>query len=326
MPSPNSDRVAMCGESIPSSLKQRLLFFDRIGVASLETMIEDLRAFNSDQANSYVNDLEFLQSKNVVFEMFPWFKPAGVSFRVNGERCLDDRLAMYIVKYHQHMEKKKKARLRRLTAKEHRMLFGISVYFVARVSAYRMQHSEGLETSVVRSEPLILPHQINQIKRLPKIPGQPELVVPKSVLSTDVVDVVLDKLPMPSEDTPWEAILDFKADAEAQGYLQGLKVWMGEIARQKLTANEAREKLEWLLFQHQKHMKAHKLSYRWGILGGTFVAAAEILGGLPVVKWVKAAGAAVSIVERRQELMKAELANPAKEISYIVKAQEQFER
>ena len=99
---------------------------------------------------------------------------------------------------------------------------------------------------------------------------------------------------------------------------------MGDVARQKLTTNEAREKLEWLLFQHKKHLKAHKLSCRWGTVGGTFVAAAEILEDFVKIKWGKVAGAVVSIVDRRIDLMNAELANPAKEISYIVKAQEQF--
>ena len=59
--------------------------------------------------------------------------------------------------------------------------------------------------------------------------------------------------------------------------------------------------------------------------GGTFVAAAEIMEDLVKIKWGKAAGAVVSIFDRRLELMKAELSNPAKEISYIVKAQERFE-
>jgi hypothetical protein len=184
--------------------------------------------------------------------------------------------------------------------------------FDARRCARHFERSKGLEVSVVLSGPLLVP---NKMKRVYEKLQQPP---------TDLIEVVLDKLPMPSELTPWEAILDFKADKDAQGYLQGLKVWMGDIVRQKLTATEASEKLDWLLFQHKKHLEMHKLSYRWGTVGGTFVATAEILEDLVKIKWGKAVGAVVSIVDRRLELMKAELANPAKEISYIVKAQEQF--
>ena len=77
--------------------------------------------------------------------------------------------------------------------------------------------------------------------------------------------------------------------------------------------------------RHQKPLKAHKLSCRWGTLGGTFVAAVEILEDLAKIKWGKAVGAAVSFVDRRLQLLDAERTSPAKEIIYIVKAQERFE-
>jgi hypothetical protein len=142
------------------------------------------------------------------------------------------------------------------------VLFQARRQFEARWCARYMRVNQGAEASAVLSEPM----RWDLLKDL--FPSRPRP-------STDVIDVVLDKLPMPSELTPWEAILDFKADKEAQGYLQGLRVWMGDLARQKLTAAEAREKLDWLLFQHKKHLEMHKLSYRWGTLGGTFVAAGK---------------------------------------------------
>jgi hypothetical protein len=88
---------------------------------------------------------------------------------------------------------------------------------------------------------------------------------------------MLDKLPMPSELTSWEALFEFKADTVAQGYLNKLKIWMRKVAGQKLTAAEASEELEDLLFEHKRHLKIHKLSCVGGTFAGTFVAAAEIL-------------------------------------------------
>jgi hypothetical protein len=92
---------------------------------------------------------------------------------------------------------------------------------------------------------------------------------------------------MPSEQTPWEAILDFKADTEAQGYLQGLKVWMGHIARQTLRLPKL-EKSSNGCSSSIRNIWRYKLSYRWGTLGGTFVATAEILGDLVKSNWGKA--------------------------------------
>ena len=44
---------------------------------------------------------------------------------------------------------------------------------------------------------------------------------------------------------------------------------------------EASEKLDWLLFQHKKHLEAHKLSCRWGTLGGDVCCGSGNLGYAP---------------------------------------------
>jgi hypothetical protein len=365
----SSDRIAICGNLFPFSIKQQLLFFDRIAIFGVDSTVKFLHA--ADQLGtalrdklatdrdlpdfvSLVNDLEFLQSKNIVFEApkFRFEAPDGSPFlylpyRPDDEDLdetanedgfdenvyahtsedFDDVLSLFDFQwqlannreddYDFDIDPAISNLLSCVSDFKFTMEFSSARFaFTSRIAARYMQRHEGLEASAV------------QPKLLAAIRKEPESLQVQRPL-TNVVDVVLDKLPMPSEQTPWEAILDFKADTEAQGYLQGLKVWMGEVARQKLTANEARDKLDWLLFQHQKHLKVHKLSVRRGILGSTFVAGAEILGNLAdlttTLKWVKSAvGAAVSISDRKLELMKAELSNPAKEITYIVKAQEQF--
>jgi hypothetical protein len=286
--SPNTDRIAILGEARPNSLKQQLLFFDRIGF--LKGTIEWLRIYEDDRAN----DIEFLQDRNIAFDAMDY-----------GKSLLKPLTRGLVHDMYYNLEHAPKL------SEDIEQGLDTMHEFIARICASEIWYGAGITASIVSSKRLRIP---NQIKGLEGVQRR----------STDVVDVVLGKLPMPSELTPWEAIFDFKADKDAQGYLQGLKVWMGDIARQKLTATEANEKLEWLIFQHKKHLEAHKLSYRWGTLGGTFVAAAEILEDLVKIKWGKVAGAVVSIFDRRLELMKAELSNPAKEISYIVKAQERF--
>jgi hypothetical protein len=327
MPPSNSDRIAICGEPYPDALKQYLLFFDRIGIFDLKDRVERRPgtfaharyAMRLERRRSLGNDLEFLQAKKLVFEVESanptvWLRAgqegAVVQLREGFTFVLSSKEEMADV-YSARMLSSEFAEQAKKNPKSltYNNLFESRYVFMARLWAHYMRHSEGREASAIWSKQPTFPKKVQD-----KIQLQ----------STNVIDVVLDKLPLPSELTPWEAILDFKADKDAQGYLQGLKVWMNDIARQKLSANEASEKLDWLLFQHKKHLEMHKLSYRWGTLGGTFVAAAEIFEDLAKIKWGKAAGAVVSIFDKRLELMKSELANPAKEISYIVKAQEQF--
>jgi hypothetical protein len=59
MPS-KSDRIAISTDLFPEFLKQRLLFFDRIGLFDIEL----LKRVDRDLAN----DLEFLQDRNFILE------------------------------------------------------------------------------------------------------------------------------------------------------------------------------------------------------------------------------------------------------------------
>jgi hypothetical protein len=80
-----SDRIAICGEaSFEDSLKQRLLFFDRIGILELDRSIDHWRR-GRDRLPFFVdlaNDLEFLQSRDLVFDAEP-FLPK--EFTLNGK-------------------------------------------------------------------------------------------------------------------------------------------------------------------------------------------------------------------------------------------------
>jgi hypothetical protein len=299
-----SDRIAICGEPIPFSLKHDLLFFDRIGVFELEQVVKLLRKRRrrdtndlSDATASIANDLEFLESQDFVFSL-PWsdWKPE----QVGRNEWFEEEIKLVAKMYSEPLTGN-------IQLRDSLQLLSARIYARA-----WQEFGSGHEVSVIRSDPL---------------PTEVEQLLGYQRPSADVIDVVLDKLPMPSEQTPWEAILDFKADTEAQRCLQGLKVWIADIARQKHTDNEARDKLEWLLDQHKKHLEVHKLSFRWGVLGATFgVAAANVLGLGSYGKIAGAvAGVVVSIVDKKIELMKAERSNPAKEVSYIVKARERFD-
>jgi hypothetical protein len=324
-----SDRIALCGGNLPEEfLKQRLLFFDRIGIFELDRTIDQWRSGGRGRIPGLVeaaNELDFLRSRGFVFDAEPFLEKYTVHERIrpflktyadalNAEESLSrlreisddlgvalkDAMAFVILKLEYYMRLQRK-RKKEKDWVELYFLLNARRQFEARWCARCMQRIDGLEASAVLSQQ-------------PRWDYLEEMIeAPRP--STNVVDVVLDKLPMASELTPWEAIFDFKADTEAQGYLNKLKIWMRNVARRKLTATEASEELEDLLFEYKKHLKMHKLSCRRGTLGGTFVAAAEILEDLAKIKWGKAAGAVVSIFDNRLELLKAELNNPAKEIS-----------
>src|SRR5690349_1171772 len=83
----NSDRIAICGDYYPRALKRHLLFFDRIGVTSIDEAIFGLRTIGLEDTFDLANDLEFLQSKNVVFDIPDFLKDEKVAEFVDSTDC-----------------------------------------------------------------------------------------------------------------------------------------------------------------------------------------------------------------------------------------------
>ncbi len=311
--SPQSDsRIGVPGEYFPVSLKQLLLFFDKLAIFDLEGKIEILRSWKQDQGTALANDLEFLKSKQIVFQPGPFYQ-TGKDLLLSFAPDIDDfmNVAAFLIRELELESEAKKKEKDRDFAKFFVTLNSQS-QFHARLYAKHLQRSEAASASVILSTPLIFPEGVKSSSDR------------SGPTSTNVIDVILKRLPMPSKQTPLEAILDFRMDPEAAGYLNGLRLWINDAVQKKLTTLEAKEKLEWLLFQHQQHLRIHKLAAGWGTFGATFVAIAEIVEDLAKLKLGKAAAAIVSIGDRKLDLLKAEASSPFKEVNYIVKAQEEF--
>ena len=92
-----------------------------------------------------------------------------------------------------------------------------------------------------------------------------------------VMDVVLSRMPVPDDNTPWEAILDFRSDPDACGQYRRMKLWMNSLARGNLPLNEIEDSLDDLLYQHEQYMKLHKLKFRHGVLRTAFTMPLESL-------------------------------------------------
>jgi len=140
----------------------------------------------------------------------------------------------------------------------------------------------------------------------------------------NVMHLLLEKVPMPKDDVAWEKIIEFREDAEAKGFLHGLRVWAADLAQQKLSRSEIEQKLEWLLFQRRQHLRSHKIAYNLDALGSILVTSAEILEDLLKIKWGKAARGVISLAHRKTHLMKLEMDSPGKEIEYLLKAEKAF--
>lgn len=141
---------------------------------------------------------------------------------------------------------------------------------------------------------------------------------------SDVAQVVLSALPLPSELTPIEDLIEFKQDSETSQRLLGVRIWMRDLAKAELAPAELEEKLEWLLHEYQKHMDLHRLKTRTGTLETVITTTLEIAENLVKINWSKAAQALFSIRKRKLALLEAEASAPGREVSYVAWAKVRF--
>jgi hypothetical protein len=321
-------KTAVLGEYLPTSLKQLILLFDQVAIIGLDDMVDRLRAVeNWDYAAATANDLEYLQGVGAIIN-------AGSSSGDDIGQLLDyreedtasitkdelqDFLALLIT---DDELVKKQEKLRRIVKKNLKRDMRNALLetmesatarfqFLARVYARKLQVIDGLEATPVLTGPLIIPGALQR-----GFKGQ----------TAGLTEVVLEKIPFPNDATPWEKIFDFKNDPETRGYLNGLHMWMREFVRQDCSVAESRDKLEWLLFQQEQHLRAHRIAFHTGAFGAAFIASAEVLENLIKIRLGKVAEKVVRVVNSRAKLLSAELASPAKEINYIVRAKAAFKK
>lgn len=149
-------------------------------------------------------------------------------------------------------------------------------------------------------------------------------VINSQAKESDVIQIVLNNLPVPNDSTSWEQILEYRSDVDSQHKFLDLRNWMSEVARAKLSPIEIGQKLEYLISQYQRHMELHKMKTNTGTLETYLTIGAEFLEELLHLKPSKAVKALFSLKHKRVELIEGELTSPGREVAYVIKAKEQF--
>jgi hypothetical protein len=343
-----SGRIGVIGEVVPSALKRELLLFDRLAVLDLENAIRAARWYGRDDNNYYLgiaNDLEFLAEKGLVFDAGNPLANGGAVKAIeligdSAERAKQDGLSLESLKedfsdwlhficacgeLSQHRRvaesyyKKNENdadKLSRYMKRSFPRLFKRNLayhQFGSWAVAHKMRVVDKLDASPLITDELVL---TDSLKRSKKDYNK----------QNNTIQIVLNQIPLPDDSVPWEQVLEFRDDGELQGYLSGLRVWIAEFSRQKLNPKEAEEKLEWLIFQQSQYVKNNKASYNLNAVGTLLVTAAEVAEDLVKIRWGKAAKGVATLVSRKAGDLGHEMSGPAKELTYILRAQERFSK
>lgn len=298
------------------SIKREALLFDQIAITQFDSILS-LKRQHSTLPDYNIYDLEWLHEQGIIIslgkaEFNPQLKlnreyAKYYNLAEEGLKKLElaaiERLLSYERKGNQKV-RKTSSTIRRQDAKFYSLGPRASDY-EARCAAIQFRELYGLHAHPIISSPI------------------PSLEDPKAK-KTDVLQIVLRALPIPSEMIPWEAIIDFRNDPNTAFHLLALKNWMAETAKAQLSPLEIEEKVEYLINKYQQHLKLHKMKTKAGTMETVVVASAEFLEDMVKFRWGKIAKSLFSFKHRRVALMEGELTAPGNEVAYIVKARQGF--
>jgi hypothetical protein len=246
---------------IPSNLKQQLLLFDAVSFVDIESKLGKLRALDKISAGgdigSSANDIEFLAAEGLIYETSNEQEQArqfvaSLPFEdVQREMEIINRLNKSTNRRRSTVVSKFKKLRESLDSIDERKLKSfaesldrvmvfreVEEFLVGRFLARKIGFEGHNATTLSDDFSTLFTEKSGAIKE------------------SEVVEIVLRKIPLPSSITPWEAILEFRSDRRTKEYLNGLRIWMTDAACGRLSGGELEQKLEWLLFQQSEHLSA----------------------------------------------------------------------
>jgi hypothetical protein len=144
---------------------------------------------------------------------------------------------------------------------------------------------------------------------------------PKELAEThNALSIVIEKLPTPSPDLPFEDIVAFKRDSETQYKFAKFWHWTKKIAKGTSNRNELREEIDWLLLDYSTHLKQLTKeinSERAEVVVATPV---EVLEDLVKFRWGKIVRGLFALRQKQISAHSAELKLPGSELAYITEA------
>lgn len=313
---------------VENVLKSEALMFSRIGFPQVEQSLSMLEGLGHPLTITLANHLNYLLEQNVLFSLPPSAEGSQLELLdldpdFRNLRTVEQPLAQHVV------QSFRDTGLDQTLGNLGERLDCGSIT-LDEMASFLPQIDPSVFAPVVAAAQYYVRQISTQLRILDKIDAYPILsqIVPQVPLpqdtKCDVIDVVLQALPLPDDSVPWEQIVEYRSDPESHHKFLALRHWMSDVARAALTPAEVEEKLEYLISEYQRHMELHHMKTNNSTLETLFSASAEIIGGLLSTKWSKVAQVLFSLKRRRVALLESELTAPGREVAYIVKARERF--
>lgn len=139
-----------------------------------------------------------------------------------------------------------------------------------------------------------------------------------------VIEITLNNFPIPSEQTAWESIIDFKKSDKAMEQFRRLKVWMNEMATKEKNVLQFDDELRSLIASYEYELNLREIQLNKSALSIIITTSTEILQKIATLKFAEAAKTLFSIKSYKLDMLEEEKKVPGREIAYISSARAKF--
>ncbi len=139
-----------------------------------------------------------------------------------------------------------------------------------------------------------------------------------------IAQLFLYHFPVPADSVPWKDIIEFKNTSETKTKFNQLRRWMKKVANDQLKPNEISEEIEYLINDHTQYMKIQKMKYSTASLEFILTTLAGIAEDIVKLRLESAINRFYLVRKRKIALMESEIIAPGREIAYLVHAMEKF--
>jgi len=288
------------------SLKRWLLVFDQVAVEDLEKALEHRAQFTDTENIASLAAFRWLQEKALIVDT------ETILRQLHTDAALELEVASLERSYDERAKQQSTETANRINQKVNIGIKGWntvqnSFYVIAKRTRFaRMLMAYRLRLAGVDAVPIV----VN--------PGKDSDDTLSAALS-----VVIPQMPTPSEDTPFEAILNFRTDAANREKYHRLRHWALNVGK-GADPKELNQELEWLMYEYRTHLEKARIETKFDPLEIVIGGVTSLLTQDP--KFMIPAGIKTlfNLSRRSIQLSKVESSAPGRAVAYIAAAQTTF--
>ena len=141
----------------------------------------------------------------------------------------------------------------------------------------------------------------------------------------EVLRIIVEQLPLPNDETPWEAILDWRSDEEARVKYTRLRAWINDISKSSATIADAEDELAALLVTYKDYMKIQHKKFARSRFEAIVLVLAEVMEDLARFKLSSAVSALFSIRRDQIALLESEFQAPGRQVAYVFETEQRLQ-